>query len=146
MAEKLLLEVVTPERAVLRESVDDVVLPGELGQMDVFPGHLPLLTSLTVGQMVITADGKQRYLLIDQGFAEIADNRVTVLTESCDGASDIDVEQAKRALEEAEARIKELETISTADVIEEETFEKHRLALKRQRMRLAFAEERAGDD
>lgn len=145
MADKILLEVVTPERAVLRETVDDVVLPGELGQMDVFPGHLPLLTILSVGQMIINQDGKKRYLLVDQGFAEIADDRVTVLTESCDGVTDIDVEQAERVLRRAEEKLRELESLSTSEVLEEDVLEKHRLAMHRQRMRLAFVEERAKD-
>ena len=104
----LQLEVVTPERAVLRETVDDVVLPGELGQMDVLPGHLPLLTILDVGPMIIRQDGKERFFLIDRGYAEVADDKVTVLTESCDGVNDIDVEQAREVLKRLEEKVLEL--------------------------------------
>lgn len=139
----LQLEVVTPERAVLRETVDDVVLPGELGQMDVLPGHLPLLTILNVGPMIIRQDGKERFFLIDRGYAEVADDKVTVLTESCDGVNDIDVEQAREVLKRLEEKVLELEEEAKTGEVEEEIFEKHRLSLERERMRLAFAEEQS---
>ena len=130
----LQLEVVTPERAVLRETVDDVVLPGELGQMDVLPGHLPLLTILDVGPMIIRQDGKERFFLIDRGYAEVADDKVTVLTESCDGVNDIDVEQAREVLKRLEEKVLELEEEAKTGEVEEELFEKHRLSLERERM------------
>ena len=141
MAEKLELEVVTPERAVLSELVDDVVFPGADGEMDIMPGHLPLLTMVDVGQMTIRKDGEERHFLIDEGYAEIVDDRVTVLTESCEGVDDIDIEQARHILEETRDELHELEELSQTEKVEEELFDKHRQALRRQRQRLAFAEE-----
>ena len=141
----LQLEVVTPERAVLREEVDDVVLPGALGQMDVLPGHLPLLTILEVGPMTIRQDGDERVFLIDRGYAEVADDKVTVLTEGCDGVNDIDIDQAREVMKALEEKIEELEAVSKTEEVEEELFEQHRLSLERERMRLAFAEEQAGE-
>ncbi len=141
MAEKLQLEVVTPEHAVLTDTVDDVVIPAVEGDMDVLPGHLPIVTMLDVGQMTVRKDNDERLFLIDRGYAEVVDDRVTVLTESCEGADDIDIEQARRILEEAREELSELEELSQSERVEEELFEKHRQSLKRQRMRLAFAEE-----
>lgn len=145
MAAMLELEVVTPERAVLHEHVDDVVLPGVRGEMDILPGHLPLLAALDVGQLTIRKDGKERNFLIDQGYAEVVEDRVTVLTEACEGVDDIDIEQAKRVLEEAREELMELEEVSKTKQVEEELFESHRMALKRQRMRMAFVSEGDGD-
>ncbi len=141
MAEKLELEVVTPEQAVLHELVDDVVLPGDDGYLDILPGHLPILTMLDIGQMTLRKDGDERSFLIDQGYVEVVDDRVTVLTESCEGVDDIDIEQAQRVLEEAREELTELEELSQSEKVEEELFDKHRESLRRERQRIAFAEE-----
>ncbi len=141
MADKVELEVVTPYKAVFHDFVDDVVIPGQKGQMDILPGHLPLLAALDVGQLTIRGDGKERHFLIDQGYVEVVDDRVTVLTEACEGVDDIDIEQAKRILEKTREELEELEKVSQTEEVEEEMFAKHRMALKRQRMRMAFAEE-----
>lgn len=141
MAEKIDLEVVTPERAVFHEPVDDVVVPGVEGQMDILPGHLPILAALDVGQMTIRQGNEERNFLIDQGFAEVSDDNVVVLTEACEGIDDIDVEQAKKLLKESREELERLEEVSRTEEVEEELFDRHRLALKRQRMRLAFAED-----
>ena len=141
MAERLELEVVTPEKAVYHDFVDDVVVPGMQGEMDILPGHLPLLAALDVGQLTIRKDAEERHFLIDQGYAEVIDDRVTVLTEACEGVDDIDIEQARQMLEEAREELTELEEVSKTEKVEEELLEDHRLAMKRQRMRMAFAEE-----
>lgn len=138
------LEVVTPEKAVLSEFADDVVLPGVLGQMDILPGHLPLLSLLDVGQMEVRKGGQVRYFLISQGYVEVSDDKVTVLTELCEGVNDIDIEQARGALKDLEKELLDLEEVSKSETVEEEVFRKHRLALKKQRERVAFAEERGG--
>ena len=141
MADKLELEVVTPEQAVLSDFVDDVVLPATEGDMDVLPGHIPTVTMLDVGRMTVRADGDERHFLIDRGYVEVVEDRVTVLTASCEGVDDIDIEQARRVLEEAREELTELEELSQTEKVEEELFDKHRDSLKRQRMRLAFAED-----
>lgn len=140
MAEKIKLQVVTPERAVLHAYVDDVVLPGVKGQMDILPGHLPLLAALDVGQLVASTEDGERHFLIDRGYAEVYEDEVTVLTEACEGADEIDIEQAKRRLKEAREELERLEDMSKSEEVEEEIFDRHRLAMKRQLMRMAFAE------
>ena len=141
MADKIELEVVTPKEAVFHDFVDDVVVPGKQGEMDILPGHLPLLATLTVGEMRINDDGKERHFLIDQGYAEVVDDRVTVLTEACEGVDDIDIAAAKERLTRSREDMSALEEMAQTEVVEEALMERHRLALKRARMRLAFAEE-----
>ncbi|TXD41187.1 ATP synthase F1 subunit epsilon [Lujinxingia vulgaris] len=141
MAETLHLEVVTPEKAVFSEPVNDVVLPGLLGQMDILPGHLPILSVLGVGEMIVTQEGKTRHFLVEQGYVEVFNDRVTVLTEGCSGVSDIDIERARRDLERYETAMVELEERSKNEMVPEDIFEQHRLALKRERMKIAFARE-----
>ncbi len=141
MADKIELEVVTPKEAVFHDFVDDVVVPGKQGEMDILPGHLPLLATLTVGEMRINDDGKERHFLIDQGYAEVVGDRVTVLTEACEGVDDIDIAAAKERLTRSREDMSALEEMAQTEVVEEALMERHRLALKRARMRLAFAEE-----
>lgn len=145
MANKIHLVVVTPERAVLSEQIDDVVLPGTMGQMNILPGHLPLLTTIGVGEMIVNQNGQRRHFLLDQGYAEILTDRIIVLTEKCAGVNDIDIEQARTALESLEKELSKLETLSQTEEVAEDIFELHRSALHRERMKLAFAEEISSD-
>ncbi len=106
--EKILLELVTPERLVLREWVDEIVAPGYEGEFGVLPGHTPYLVSLSVGRLSYRK-GKEIYsCAISGGFAEVLPNRVIVLAETAEMASEIDVERARRAYERAEKRLKEI--------------------------------------
>lgn len=141
MANQIYLEVVTPEKAVLSEQVNAVVVPGSAGQMEILPGHRALLATLDMGEMIIRTQGSTRHFFVDRGYTEVHDDKVTVLTEGCDGASEIDVELARQALAESEKEVKKLEERSKAETIEEEIFQMHRDALRRARLRLAFAQE-----
>ncbi len=106
--EKILLELVTPERLVLREWVDEIVAPGYEGEFGVLPGHTPYLVLLSVGRLSYRK-GKEIYsCAISGGFAEVLQDRVIVLAETAEMASEIDVERARRAYERAEKRLKEI--------------------------------------
>ena len=76
---KLVLEVVTPDRLVLREDVDEVVVPGSEGELGVLPGHTPLLATLKVGEMWYRTGSERHYLAVAMGFVEILPDRVTIL-------------------------------------------------------------------
>lgn len=93
--DSLTLEVVTPERRVLSETVDEVVLPGSEGSLGVRPGHTPLLTSLGAGELSYTRGGVTRRLAASGGYAEILPDRVIVLAEASERAEEIDVERAR---------------------------------------------------
>ena len=106
MAEKLFLEVVTPQKAVVSEEVEIVVAPGSEGEFGALKGHTTFLTSLKIGTLRYKdAKGKERLLFINGGFAEVLPDKVTILAESAEYSKDIDVERAAKAKERAEKRL-----------------------------------------
>ena len=127
----LTLELVTPDRAVVRESVDEIQIPGSEGYLGVLPGHTPLLTSLQVGELWFRQGGETSYAAVAFGFAEILPDRVTILAQMAERAEDIDVERAQ----EAERRARERLNKSVANV----DFERARIALMKSLMRLQVA-------
>ena len=104
---KLTLEVVTPERKILSETVDEVVLPGRDGYLGVLPGHAPLLTSLKIGQVEYRQGSEKSYLSLAWGFAEILPEKVTILADVAERPEEIDVERAKAKKEEIERQIRQ---------------------------------------
>ncbi len=106
MAEKLFLEVVTPQKAIVSEEVEIVVAPGSEGEFGALKGHTTFLTSLKVGTLRYKdANGKERFLFINGGFAEVLPDKVTILAESAEYEQDIDVERAQKAKERAQKRL-----------------------------------------
>ena len=106
LPEKLQLDIVTPERAVLSEGVEELILPGTEGYLGVRPGHAPLLTTLKVGSILIRKGKETRLLAVSWGFAEVLPDRVSILAQTAERAEEIDVERALRAKERAEKRLK----------------------------------------
>jgi F-type H+-transporting ATPase subunit epsilon len=105
----LTLEIVTPDRSILHERVDEVEIPGADGYFGVLPGHTPLLASLQVGVLWYRKGGEKAYLSIAFGFAEILPDRVTILAQICERAEEIDVTRAeaeRRRAEEQLARVR----------------------------------------
>jgi len=106
MAEKLFLEVVTPQKSVVSEDVEIVVAPGSEGEFGALKGHTTFLTSLKLGTLRYKdANGKERYVFINGGFAEVLPHKVTILAESAERRKDIDIERAMKAKERAEKRL-----------------------------------------
>jgi F-type H+-transporting ATPase subunit epsilon len=106
LPEKIQLDIVTPERAVLSEAVDELILPGSEGYLGVRPGHAPLLTTLKIGKIQIRKGNEQRVLAVSWGFVEVLPDRVSILAETAERAEEIDVDRAVRAKERAEKRLK----------------------------------------
>ena len=100
----LALEIVTPDRAIVSQQVDEVELPGAEGYFGVLPGHTPLLASLQVGELWYRTGQEKHYLAIAFGFAEVLPDRVTVLAHIAERAQDIDVARAESAKKRAEER------------------------------------------
>jgi F-type H+-transporting ATPase subunit epsilon len=96
------LEIVTPERLAYSEMVDSVVLPGSEGELGVLPHHAPLVTMLGVGELRIRKGGAEESFAIVGGFLQVLPDRVVVMAETADLASEIDLEKAQRARREAE--------------------------------------------
>ena len=104
MADTLELEVATPERALVRERVSDLQLPGKQGYMGILPGHAPLLGLLGIGTLTYVSgtDGKKRYISIHGGFVEVLEDHVRVLADAAERAEEIDLQRARAALERAQ--------------------------------------------
>ena len=98
----LLLEIVTPERLVYSDTVDSVVLPGSEGELGVLPHHAPLVSMLGVGELRIRKSGAEESFAIAGGFLQVRPDRVVVMAETADMASEIDLEKAQQARREAE--------------------------------------------
>ena len=133
MAEKLELEVVTPDRLVVKEKVDIVMAIGALGEFGILPNHIPFLTTLQPGELRYRKDGQLEYMAVTGGFAEISDNKVTILAEAAERAREIDIDRAKRAKERAEKRLAMAKT-EAIDYLRAEA------ALKRSLVRLSIGE------
>jgi F-type H+-transporting ATPase subunit epsilon len=102
MAEVLALEVVTPERLLVREEVTAVQVPAASGYLGILPGHAALLAELGTGFLNYEAGGKRWYLAVHCGYLEILADRVRVLATAAERAEEIDVERAKAALKRAQ--------------------------------------------
>jgi len=106
LPEKIQLDIVTPERGVISEAVDEMILPGSEGYLGVRPGHTPLLTTLQVGAIEYRKGKEVFYLAVSWGFAEVLPGRVSILAETAEKSSEIDLDRARRARERAENRLK----------------------------------------
>lgn len=106
MADKLNLEVITPERLVLRESVDEVVVPGLDGELGILPEHTPLISQLQTGVLTYRQGGATQQMHVSGGFVEVQPDRVSVLSDVAERPEEIDLERAQRAKESAERRLK----------------------------------------
>ena len=98
----ILLEIVTPERLAYSDEVDSVVLPGSEGEMGVLPHHAPLVSTLGIGELRIRKGGAEESFAIVGGFVQVRPDKVVVMAETADMASEIDLEKAQEARREAE--------------------------------------------
>jgi F-type H+-transporting ATPase subunit epsilon len=105
VADRLTLEVATPSRLVVSESVDEVVVPGSEGYFGVLPGHAPLLATLGTGVLTYRIGRDEFRLALSRGFAEVRNDKVIVLADAAERPEDIDRERAERARERAERRL-----------------------------------------
>lgn len=105
MTKKITLEVVTPERVVLREQVDSFVVPAKEGYLGVLPGHAPLVAELNIGVLTYKGDGRENTAAISGGFMEVANDKAVLLADTAELAEEIDVDRAFRAKERAEERL-----------------------------------------
>ena len=114
MDNTLRLEIVTPDATVYSEDVDMVTLPGVEGQMGILPRHVPLMTHMVAGEMIVRKNGQYRFLIVGEGFVEITGDHVAILTDLAIPADNIDEAKAEEARQLAEAQLRE--TISSEEV------------------------------
>jgi F-type H+-transporting ATPase subunit epsilon len=127
----LTLEIVTPDRSVVAEKVDEVEIPGAEGYFGVLPGHTPLLAMLQVGELWYRKGSETVYMSIAFGFAEVLPDRVTILAQLAERADEIDIARAEAAKRRAEERI--------AQPAAEMDYERARIAMMKALIRLQVA-------
>lgn len=130
----LTLEIVTPERSIAHGEVDEVVVPGAEGSFGVLPGHTPLLSTLTVGEIEYRRGGETSYVAVSFGFAEVLPDRVTILAQIAEASDEIDVTRAEAAVKRARERLDR--------PVAELDYERARLSLLKSLVRLQVATRR----
>jgi F-type H+-transporting ATPase subunit epsilon len=134
MAEKISLDVVTPDKQLVSEMVDIVVATGSEGEFGVLPGHIPFLATLQPGELHYRQGNIVTYLAVSGGFAEVSGDKVTILAEAAELARDIDLERAMRARERAHQRLEQARRDEHIDHVRSEA------ALRRAMARIRLAE------
>ena len=107
MADTLKLEIVTPESKIYSEDVEIVTLPGSEGEAGIYPNHVPVMTKVQAGEIVVSRDGNEEIVAIGEGFAEITGEHVAILTDNAANSGDIDEAAAEQAKAKAEQRLQE---------------------------------------
>jgi len=103
----LKLEIVTPEAKVYSEDVEMVTLPGVEGELGVYPMHVPLMTQIVAGELIVRKDGKDHSFAVGEGFVDITGERVALITDMAINETNIDEAKAEEARRRAEARLAE---------------------------------------
>ena len=107
MADTMKLEVVTPEGIVFSEDVEMVTVPGIAGQIGILPQHVPLITQMVPGEMIVRKAGRDLFVAMGEGLIEVTAKRVAILTDLAIAADRIDEAKAEEARQRAEARLRE---------------------------------------
>ena len=134
MADTFQLEIVTPEKMVVRDVAEEMQIPGKNGYLGILPGHAPLITEIAVGEITYRNNGYTHHLAVAWGFAEVLPDKVTVLAETAERSEDIDVKRA----EEAKKRAEGLLNSSSPEI----DFDRAGVALERAETRLKVAGEK----
>ena len=112
----LTLEIVTPEARVYSDTIDAVVIPTTSGEVGILPGHIPLLTQVVAGELRVTKNGKPELLIIGEGFAEIENDRVSILAENAITEETIDTHAAEAARKRAEEALKNRDSMDPEEI------------------------------
>jgi F-type H+-transporting ATPase subunit epsilon len=107
MPDTLKLEIITPDGKAYSEDVEMVTLPGIEGQMGVYPRHVPLMTQMVPGEIIVRKDGQEYFLAVGEGLIEVLSNHVAILTDMAIAAEYIDEAKVEEARRRAEARLQE---------------------------------------
>lgn len=105
MADTFQIEIVTPDKMVVRDVAEEAQIPAKNGYIGVLPGHAPLITELAIGEITYRSSGTTTHISVAWGFAEVLADKVTILAESAERAEDIDLKRAQEAKQRAEERL-----------------------------------------
>lgn len=134
MADSFQLEIVTPEKMVVRDKADEAQIPGLNGYLGVLPGHAPLITELGAGEISYRSGGQLHRFSMAWGFAEVLPDRVTVLAETVERPEEIDIPRAQQSLKQAEELMRSAHT--------EEEFTLAEAKIRRAQVRLDVAQKK----
>jgi F-type H+-transporting ATPase subunit epsilon len=134
MADTFQLEIVTPEKMVVRDVAEEIQIPGKDGYLGVLPGHAPLISELAVGEITYRNGSTTHSLAVAWGFVEVLPDKVTILAETAERPAEIDTSRAQAAKQRAEADLAKAAT--------EEDFEQVTANLQRAETRLEVAEKK----
>jgi F-type H+-transporting ATPase subunit epsilon len=134
MSDTFQLEIVTPEKMVVKDVAEEMQIPGENGYLGILPGHAPLITELAVGEISYRKGGQTYYLAVAWGFAEVLPDKVTILAETAERPQEIDVKRAQESKRRAEEALKTGKT--------EDDFTHAENSLKRAETRIEVAEKK----
>jgi F-type H+-transporting ATPase subunit epsilon len=105
MADTIQLEIVTPDRLLVNEQVEEVEIPGKSGYLEALPQHAPLITELAPGELTYKHGGKVNRLAVSWGFAEVLPDKVTILAQTAERPEEINVQRAQEAKKRAEEQL-----------------------------------------
>ena len=131
---KIFLEIVTPEKVLVSQEVDAVVAPGTEGEFGVLPGHIHFLSGIVPGELRYDTGTEKESMAVTTGFAEVSNDKVSVLVDAAEKRPEIDVERARQAMERASERLEKGRENKDIDFVRAEA------ALKRAVMRIKVAE------
>lgn len=101
------LEIITPEKIAYQDDVDEVVVPSVGGQLTLLPNHVPILTKIAPGELMVKKQGKEQFLAITSGFLELSNNSISILADYAVRSEEINIQKAKEAQERAKKRMEE---------------------------------------
>ena len=131
---KLFLEVVTPEKMVVSQEVDMVVAPGTEGEFGILPSHILFLSGIIPGEMRYNSGSETVSLAVSTGFAEVSDDKVSILVDAAERGTEVDIGRAQQAAERAQERLAKGKSAEDID------YSRAEIALKRAIARLKVAE------
>jgi len=127
---KLFLEIITPQKVLASQEVDTVIAPGIEGEFGILPGHVNFLSGIIPGELRYYDGNKWEHMSVTNGFAEVSDDKMSILVDSAEKAIDIDLERAQRAMDRARERLAKNRESKDVDFLRAEA------ALKRAMMRI----------
>lgn len=136
MASTIVVDIVTPERLLLSDTVDMVTLPGALGQMGVLRGHAPLLSTLDIGEIILHKGSETQFIAVSGGVVEVRPDKVTILADTAESSDEIDAERAQAALARTEKMLEDNPPPQQRPVLE--------AAMRRSSLRLKVARRHQG--
>ncbi len=135
MADTFQVEIVTPEKMVVKDVAEEMQIPGKNGYLGILPGHAPLITEMAVGEITYRNNGYTHHLAVAWGFTEVLSDKVTILAETAERPEEIDARRAQEAKQRAEEYLKS----GNPDV----DYSRAQVALQRAETRLQVAEKKS---